>query len=161
MTSVSSADALIDCFNQKGFYLFWRPQTAIQHAATDGNPDTVADPNWVSLFPTPGLPRHAVRLQLLHGANDERRQGVLRDRQRRVRRDELGRHAELHPVHAATSTTRSRVASSSASTSGAPTSNGAWLGEKTAQWVTKHEFGRRPLTGARHDPRPAGAAGGR
>jgi hypothetical protein len=56
LTTVSSADALIDCFNQKGFYLFWRPQTAIQNADSDGNPATVADPNWVSLFPNPGYP---------------------------------------------------------------------------------------------------------
>ncbi len=56
MTTFSSADAVIDCFNQKDFYDFWRPQTAIQEAATDGNPNTVADPAWVSLFPTPGYP---------------------------------------------------------------------------------------------------------
>ena len=56
MTSFSTADALIDCFNQKGFYHFWRPQTAIQEADTDGNPNTTADPAWVSLFPTPGYP---------------------------------------------------------------------------------------------------------
>jgi hypothetical protein len=56
MTTVSSADALIDCLHQKGRYAFWRPQTAIREAANDGNPDTVADPNWLSLFQTPGYP---------------------------------------------------------------------------------------------------------
>jgi hypothetical protein len=56
MTSVSAADAFISCFNNKDFYEFWRPQTAIQEAATDGNRHTDADPAWVSLFPTPGYP---------------------------------------------------------------------------------------------------------
>jgi hypothetical protein len=56
MTTISSADALIDCFNKKGFYLFWRPQTAIREAANAGNPDTAPDPTWLSLFPNPGYP---------------------------------------------------------------------------------------------------------
>jgi hypothetical protein len=53
---MASADALIDCFYNKGHYLFWRPQTAIREAANDGNPATVADPAWLSLFPSPGYP---------------------------------------------------------------------------------------------------------
>jgi hypothetical protein len=56
MASMASADALIDCFANKDRYLSWRPQTAIREAANDGNPATVADPNWLSLFPTPGYP---------------------------------------------------------------------------------------------------------
>jgi hypothetical protein len=58
MTSMASADALIACWNDKDHYLFWRPQTAIQLADQDGNPATEADPEWVSLFPTPGYPDH-------------------------------------------------------------------------------------------------------
>jgi PAP2 superfamily len=56
MTSLSSADAFIDCWNNKNRYLSWRPQTAIQLAATDGNPYTVPDPNWIAKFPNPGYP---------------------------------------------------------------------------------------------------------
>jgi hypothetical protein len=56
MSSVASGDAFISCWNNKNRYSFWRPQTAIQLAATDGNPATTADPNWMSLFPTPGYP---------------------------------------------------------------------------------------------------------
>ena len=56
MTSMSSADALIACFNDKYAWNFWRPQTAIINAANDGNPATTADPNWLSLYPTPGYP---------------------------------------------------------------------------------------------------------
>ena len=56
MTSLSAADSMITCWNNKDFYEFWRPQTAVQEAATDGNPRTTADPAWMSLFPTPGYP---------------------------------------------------------------------------------------------------------
>ena len=56
MTTVSTADSLISCWENKDHWLFWRPQTAIQQAATDGNPATVADPSWTSLIPTPGYP---------------------------------------------------------------------------------------------------------
>jgi hypothetical protein len=55
-TSMGSADALIDCFANKRLQSNWRPQTAIQQAATDGNPATEADPGWMSLFATPGYP---------------------------------------------------------------------------------------------------------
>jgi hypothetical protein len=56
MTSMSSADSLIACWENKDHWLFWRPQTAIQQADFDGNAATVADPTWTSLVPTPGYP---------------------------------------------------------------------------------------------------------
>ena len=56
MTSMSTADSLIACWENKDHWNFWRPQTAIQLAATDGNPATVADPNWTSLVANPGYP---------------------------------------------------------------------------------------------------------
>jgi hypothetical protein len=56
MTSMTAADSLISCWENKAHWLFWRPQTAIQQAANDGNPATAADANWTSLIPTPGYP---------------------------------------------------------------------------------------------------------
>jgi hypothetical protein len=53
---MSTADALIACWENKDHWGFWRPQTAIQLAATDGNPATVADPTWTSLITNPGYP---------------------------------------------------------------------------------------------------------
>jgi hypothetical protein len=50
MVDVSAADSLVGCWEAKFHYLFWRPQTAIQRANTDGNPDTVEDPTWTHLF---------------------------------------------------------------------------------------------------------------
>src|SRR5215472_7016026 len=58
MSFVALADSATACMNAKYHYLFWRPLTAIRDAATDGNPGTVADPNWVPLDVTPGHPEY-------------------------------------------------------------------------------------------------------
>jgi hypothetical protein len=51
--NVAMADAVISIWNAKSFYDTWRPITAIQQAATDGNPDTSPDPTWTPLLVTP------------------------------------------------------------------------------------------------------------
>jgi hypothetical protein len=69
MTSLAGADGAIGCWNDKAYWSFWRPITAIREAASDGNPATHADPTWVPLFDptvpvsgsalvTPGFPDH-------------------------------------------------------------------------------------------------------
>jgi PAP2 superfamily len=50
------ADGFIGCMNAKYHFSFWRPVTAIQNGDLDGNPDTVADPNWLPLGTTPNHP---------------------------------------------------------------------------------------------------------
>ena len=50
MENLAAADALIGCWNDKYYWQFWRPITAIREADTDGNPATEADPNWLPLF---------------------------------------------------------------------------------------------------------------
>ena len=54
--STAVADALIASWNDKTYYVFWRPITAIREGDNDGNPDTVADPAWQSLITTPNYP---------------------------------------------------------------------------------------------------------
>jgi hypothetical protein len=60
MEDLAAADASIGCWNDKAHWNFWRPITAIHEADTDGNPATVADPDWKPLFdpstPTNGTP---------------------------------------------------------------------------------------------------------
>jgi hypothetical protein len=56
LLNLASADAYIADFQNKYFYEFWRPITAIRAADTDGNPDTDADPTWDSRVPTPPAP---------------------------------------------------------------------------------------------------------
>jgi hypothetical protein len=50
MMNLAAADGAISCWNDKYHWNFWRPRAAIQEAANDGNPDTVADPTWEPLF---------------------------------------------------------------------------------------------------------------
>jgi hypothetical protein len=47
LVNLSLADGVIAFYDAKYTYNFWRPVTAIQAADTDGNPDTLADPNWL------------------------------------------------------------------------------------------------------------------
>jgi len=58
MVNLAAADAVIGCWNDKYFWRFWRPVTAIREASTDGNPATIADPDWSPLFATPPFPDH-------------------------------------------------------------------------------------------------------
>lgn len=47
--NLSFADSAIAFYDAKYTYQLWRPVTAIRLADTDGNPSTVADPNWLPL----------------------------------------------------------------------------------------------------------------
>jgi hypothetical protein len=69
---MSVADALITVWRAKYDDGFWRPITAIRLADTDGNPATVADPNWVPLLTNPPYPDYpsgynAVNSTVTHG----------------------------------------------------------------------------------------------
>jgi hypothetical protein len=50
MENLAGADAYIGSWNDKYYWQFWRPITAIREADADGNPDTEADPTWLPLF---------------------------------------------------------------------------------------------------------------
>jgi hypothetical protein len=50
MMNLSAADAAINGWNDKYYWQFWRPITAVREADTDGNPATEADPAWLPLF---------------------------------------------------------------------------------------------------------------
>jgi hypothetical protein len=58
MANMAGADGVIACWNDKYYWNFWRPITAIRQADSDENPATVADPNWTPLFGTPPFPEH-------------------------------------------------------------------------------------------------------
>jgi hypothetical protein len=58
MLYLTGEDALIACFVDKELHGFWRPQTAIRNAGTDGNPATIADAGWESLLVNPPYPDH-------------------------------------------------------------------------------------------------------
>ena len=56
LLNMALADGYIAGFDAKFHYNYWRPITAIQLAATDGNPNTEADPTWTPLALTPPIP---------------------------------------------------------------------------------------------------------
>lgn len=142
-TSLAGADALIDCFENKDHWGFWRPLTAIREAASDGNPATDAQSDWLSFFPNPGYPEEPSGYNcytgaMMHSARlffgtdkisfsltspgttppTTRDYGRFTD----VIRDTIdgriftGFHFRTADVH------------------------GAWIGKKVAQWINKHYF---------------------
>jgi PAP2 superfamily len=56
MLNLTAADAAINCWNDKYYWDFWRPWTAIHQADRDGNPATEPDSSWTALL-TP-YPEH-------------------------------------------------------------------------------------------------------
>jgi hypothetical protein len=59
MLYLTGADALITVWDDKAYWSFWRPISAIRGAASDGNPATEADPDWFPLVDTPPYPDHS------------------------------------------------------------------------------------------------------
>jgi hypothetical protein len=79
MSNLAAADGSIGCWNDKAYWSFWRPITAVHEAAGDGNPATEPDPSWVPLFDpsvpvsgpplvTPGFPDHPSGHTCISGA---------------------------------------------------------------------------------------------
>jgi hypothetical protein len=66
--TLSGADSLITCWENKALASFWRPQTAIRLGDEDGNPNTDGDPNWVSAIGTPPYPDHTSGYNCATGA---------------------------------------------------------------------------------------------
>ncbi len=72
--NIAMADTVFTTFTGKRFYgdlaneVTWRPQTAITLADTDGNPDTLPDPDWVPLITTPAHPEYPAGHPSLNGA---------------------------------------------------------------------------------------------
>jgi hypothetical protein len=72
--NIAMADTSFTTFSSKRFYgsvsteVTWRPVTAIPLAATDGNPDTQAEPDWLPLLTTPLHPEYPSGHASLNGA---------------------------------------------------------------------------------------------
>jgi hypothetical protein len=58
MLYTTGADAAIGCWDAKYHYSFWRPVTAIENGAIDGNPATAPDPAWQPILATPNHPEY-------------------------------------------------------------------------------------------------------
>jgi hypothetical protein len=58
LVNFAMADGFIAGFEAKYRFRFWRPETAIRAAATDGNPWTIPDTTWQPFLITPPVPDH-------------------------------------------------------------------------------------------------------
>lgn len=77
LTRIAETDGLIQVFDTKYTYNFWRPVTAIRWTGSDGNPATTPDGSWLPLFSFPGpwstppYPDYTCGLPTASGANVE------------------------------------------------------------------------------------------
>ena len=58
LLNLAMADGYIASWEAKYKYNFWRPVTAIREGDADGNSDTIGNPAWTPLDPTPAIPDH-------------------------------------------------------------------------------------------------------
>ena len=141
MIWVAQADAVIACFETKYFYEFWRPQSAITLADTDGNTATTVDATWTPVLPTPNHPEYPAAHMCVNGAGVSAVKAFFGTSQVSFSFDST-----------ATSTTRAYATTDDlmneiilARTHGGMhfrTSNlqGGELGRKVGEWVTKNHF---------------------
>ncbi len=71
LLTTAGCDSVIACWDSKFFYNYWRPVTAIRAGDTDGNPDTVPDPNWIGVVVTPNHPEYPAAHGCFSGASCE------------------------------------------------------------------------------------------
>jgi hypothetical protein len=68
LVSLVAADGPITAWDSKKYYNLWRPITAIQEGANDGNPRTVGDPTWLPLIVNPPYPDYTSGANSLSGS---------------------------------------------------------------------------------------------
>ena len=137
MLNVAGADAAIACWDDKEFWHFWRPITAIRE--DDGDPKTTGAPDWASLGASPPYPDHPSGYNCQSGAFmhtaksffgrdlpvDLTAGSVTReyDRFTDVIDDTIDARLYLG-IHFRSADV-----------------DGAWIGKRTANWVHGHHFG--------------------
>lgn len=68
LCGMAAADAGIGAWDNKKFWNFWRPITAIQEGENDGNSRTEGDPTWLPYLPTPPYPDYTSGANNLTGS---------------------------------------------------------------------------------------------
>ena len=161
MENLAAADALIGCWNDKYYWQFWRPITAIREADTDGNPADRGRPDVAAavrpidtgLQPAAAryaaIPRPPLGARLRDQCVRAHAQELLRHRQDRLQRlqQQILYHAELRPILGRARRRSSTPECGPASTSAPPTSREPVLGKKVAHYLKKHYF--QPVRGHR------------
>lgn len=146
MTTLSAADALIGCWDDKAHWSFWRPQTAIVEAGNDGNPWTEPDPAWESLYPNPGYPDHPSGYNCYTGATWHSARLFFKNDKMAFSLTSPG----SAPIPGSTRTYHRFTEVIDDTIDGriytgfhfrTPDVQGALLGEHVAEWAAKHAFG--------------------
>jgi hypothetical protein len=68
LAHIAGADVLMSAWNNKRYYAFWRPSTAILNGDDDGNPHTDGDPTWLPLINDPPYPDYTSGATSITGA---------------------------------------------------------------------------------------------
>ncbi len=141
---VVHADAIGACFEAKYHYAAWRPVSAINLAASDGNDATLADTTWTPVLPTPNHPEYPAAHSCTSGGLGET-----------LLRYYGTRNVSYLWDSKATGTTRTYSSTDAldeesqiARIAGGmhfrfSTDAGVELGKRVARWVADHHFGRR------------------
>jgi hypothetical protein len=149
MGSTAGADALIACLDAKYTYLAWRPSYAIPRGDTDGNPQTVAEPGWTPLLPTPAHPEYPSAHGCATFAQTEVFERFLGTR--RIDLDLSSTIAEMPTRHFATGDDLRTEVANARVWGGLhfrfSTDIGGQLGTRVADWTLAHAF--RPQRGCR------------
>jgi hypothetical protein len=146
-SSMGVADALISCWDDKDYWSFWRPVTAIQEAADDDNPATSPQADWTPFIAaflptaTPPYPDHPSGYNCISGS-------MMRTAREFFGTDHMA--ITLASPTGAAPRTYDRFSDVVRDTIDAriylgihfrtPDVQGAWIGKKAAQWVDKHYF---------------------
>ena len=68
LLNMATCDALIASMDSKFAYQLWRPHHAVRLADTDGNPGTLADPDWTALILAPRFAEYVSNHASITGA---------------------------------------------------------------------------------------------
>jgi hypothetical protein len=144
-TSISAADAMIGCWDDKDHWSFWRPITAIRQAADDGNPATAPQADWAPLFPTPPYPDHPSGFNCFTAAMMHAAKGFFgTDRMSLVVTSPNSPTPRSYDRFTAVigDAIDGRILTGFHFRT--PDVQGAELGRNVAEWVVSHAFGERP-----------------
>jgi hypothetical protein len=140
-SSMGAADALISCWDDKDYWSFWRPSTAIHEAADDDNPATEAQADWTPFFANPPYPDHPSGYNCFTGS-------MMRTAREFFGTDHIA--IQLNSPAAAAPRNYDRFSDVVRDTIDGriymgihfrtPDVQGAWIGKKVAQWIDKHYF---------------------
>jgi hypothetical protein len=143
MLNLAGADALISCWDDKEFWSFWRPMTAIRLGDTDGNDFTDADPNWIPLVANPPYPDHPSGYNCLTAAMMNTAAGFFEtDEVTFTIRRSAAAGSATRPYTRFTDVVRDTVESRMylGIHFRTPDVQGAIMGEEVADWLDAHYF---------------------